>query len=140
MRVRKIYILLVFLLLSNLTMPAIACPPPDCGNCCHRVSTGPGPSDGYCDLDTGADCGDCSGCSPCYTCVSCSCDWDCTNPGATCCNGSCCNRRFNSRYGRRIYSPCAYFCNSCNPHGIRSHLWSLHGDARSRHWICLCHL
>jgi len=92
MRVRIIsFLLIVFLLLSSLAMPSIACPPPDCGSCCHWVSTGPDPSDGYCELDTDAECGGCSGCSPCNSCIACFCIWDCIIPGATCCNGICCN-------------------------------------------------
>lgn len=106
MRIKSILLLLVCFLLSGLTMPAIACPPPYCGSCCHWVSTGPGPSDGYCDLNLGAECGDCQGgCyNPCNNCVSCSCEWDCsptqyccTDSGdyccessETCCEGSCC--------------------------------------------------
>ena len=104
MRIRTIpFHLIIFLLLSSLTLPAIACPPPDCGSCCHWVSTGPGPSDGYCELD--AECGDCRGCyNPCYSCVSCYCERDCsptqsccTDSGdyccesnETCCEGNCC--------------------------------------------------
>jgi len=94
MKIKSVVILLIcLLLLSGLTMQVIACPNPDCGSCCHWVSTGPGPSDGYCDLDTdtGAECGDCSGCSPCKSCIACFCIWDCIIPGATCCNGICCN-------------------------------------------------
>jgi len=83
--------LIIFLLLSSLTVPVIACLPPDCGSCCHWVSTGPDPEDGYCELDTDAECGDCSGCSPCKSCIACFCIWDCIIPGATCCNGICCN-------------------------------------------------
>ncbi len=91
MRKKPITFFLLFLLLSNLTTPSIACPPPDCGSCCYWISTGPGPNDGYCELMPGADCGDCAGCSPCYSCVDCFCLWDCTNPFATCCNGTCCD-------------------------------------------------
>lgn len=89
MRVRTIsFLVIVFLLLSSLTMPAISCPPPYCGSCCHWVSTGPGPSDGYCDLDTGADCGDCSGCTgECESCVSCSCEDDPSKCTGECHNG-----------------------------------------------------
>jgi len=90
MKIKSILLLLFCFLLPVLAMPAIACPPPDCGDCCYWVSTGPGPNDGYCELDIGAECGDCAGCSPCYSCVNCSCVWDCST-GQTCCNGSCCN-------------------------------------------------
>jgi len=92
MRIKSILLLLVCFLLSGLTMQVIACPNPDCGSCCHWVSTGPGPSDGYCELNTGAECGDCQGgCyNPCNNCVSCSCEWDCS-PGQSCCNDTCCD-------------------------------------------------
>ncbi len=90
MRIKSILFLLVCFSLSGLAMQAIACPYPDCGDCCYWVSTGPDPNDGYCDLIIGLSCGDCSGCSPCNSCMLCFCIWDC-NPGATCCNGSCCN-------------------------------------------------
>ena len=103
MRIKSILLLLVCFLLSGFTMSAIACLPPYCGSCCHWVSTGPGPSDGYCELD--AECGDCRGCyNPCYSCVSCYCERDCsptqsccTDSGdyccesnETCCEGNCC--------------------------------------------------
>ena len=89
MRTQSIpFVLASFLLSCGFTMPALACPPPDCGDCCHWVSTGPGPSDGYCTLNTDADCGGCAECSPCYTCVSCSCEWDCT-AGQCCSDGTC---------------------------------------------------
>lgn len=88
MRIQSILLLLVCFLLSGLTLPAIACPPPDCGSCCHWEGPVPG---GSCELNTGVECGDCHGCyNPCYSCVSCFCEWDCST-GATCCNGSCCN-------------------------------------------------
>jgi len=94
MKMKSITAFLTYLLLlSTLTVPAIACPDPDCGACCHWVSTGPGPSDGYCDLDIGADCGDCSGCGPCYSCANCYCNWDCSaSPGGgpQCCSGGSC--------------------------------------------------
>jgi len=91
MRMKTILLLLVCFLLSGLHLPTIACPHPDCGSCCYWVSTGPEPDDGYCELMPGADCGACAGCPPCCSCVSCYCLWDCTNPFATCCDGSCCN-------------------------------------------------
>jgi len=71
-------------------VPATACPPPDCGWCCHWVQTGSGPSDGYCALDSGSICGDCADCGPCYTCSTCHClcDWDCV-AGQCCSAGSC---------------------------------------------------
>ena len=90
MRMKSILLLLVCFLLSSLNLPVRACPPPDCGSCCHWVSTGPDPEDGYCELNTGADCGDCAGCSPCYSCISCSCECDCTT-GQCCDDGSCVN-------------------------------------------------
>jgi len=91
MSIKSILLLLVCFLLSGLTIPAIACPTPDCGSCCWWISTGPEPDDGYCELMPGADCGDCADCPPCFSCVDCFCLWDCTNPFATCCNGSCCS-------------------------------------------------
>ena len=91
MRMKTILLLLVCFLLSGLHLPTIACPHPDCGSCCYWVSTGPEPDDGYCELMPGADCGDCADCPSCYSCESCFCLWDCTNPFATCCNGTCCN-------------------------------------------------
>jgi len=128
MRIKSILLLLVCFLLSGLTMPAIACPPPYCGSCCHWVSTGPNPEDGYCDLNTGVECGDCQGCyNPCNSCVSCSCVWDCTPTqfcctdsgdyccpsGYTCCNGSCCDP-YNCEIcvGGKCVDKCAD-CMSC---------------------------
>lgn len=71
MRIKSILLLLVCFLLSGFTMPAIACPPPYCGSCCHWEGPVPG---GSCQLNTGADCGDCSGCGgECYTCSGCWC-------------------------------------------------------------------
>ena len=109
MRIKSILLLLVCFLLFGLTMPAIACPPPDCGSCCHWVSTGPGPSDGYCELD--AECGDCRGCyNPCYSCVSCYCERDCS-PTQSCCTDSgdyCCESDESCCQGN-----CCEGCESC---------------------------
>ncbi len=110
MRIRTIpFHLIIFLLLSGFTMSAIACPSPDCGDCCHWVSTGPGPSDGYCDLNLAVECGDCQGgCyNPCNNCVSCSCVWDCT-PTQFCCNDTCCNAGQNCCGGSCCSNTC---CN-----------------------------
>jgi hypothetical protein len=86
MRTQSILFLLgSFLLSCGFTMPAMACPPPDCGACCHWVPPS-GSSEGYCTLNEGAHCGDCAPCFPCNTCVSCSCEWDCT-PGQCCDDG-----------------------------------------------------
>lgn len=90
MRIKTILFLLVCFLLSGFTMPAIACPPPDCGSCCYWVSTGPDPNDGYCELIIGLSCGDCAGCMPCNSCIACFCISDCSS-GQTCCGGSCCS-------------------------------------------------
>jgi len=91
MRTQSILFLLLlgsFLLSCGFTMPAMACPPPDCGSCCYFVWIGPEPSYGVCVPNVGAECGDCKACSPCNSCVSCSCEWDCT-PGQCCSGGTC---------------------------------------------------
>jgi hypothetical protein len=96
MRIKSILPLLVCSLISGLTIPAIACPPPDCGACCHWEGPVPG---GFCYLDLGADCGDCAGCSYCYSCVICWCqctseccqDSDCDGECYRCSNCSCVN-------------------------------------------------
>lgn len=110
MRIKSILFMLVCFLLFGLAMSAIACPPPDCGDCCHWVSTGPDPEDGYCTLNTGAECGDCQGgCyNPCNNCVSCSCVWDCT-PTQFCCNDTCCNAGQNCCGGSCCSNTC---CNN----------------------------
>src|SRR3972149_11606592 len=90
MRTRSVLFLLAsFLLSCGFTIPAMACPPPDCGACCHWVPPS-GSSEGYCELDTGKVCGDCDDCNPRYTCAAdgSSCEWDCTT-GQCCDDGTC---------------------------------------------------
>ena len=89
MSIKSIFFMLVCFLLSGLAMPAIACSlPPDCGDCCHWVSTGEEPNGGYCELNFGLSCGDCSGCNPCNSCIACFCIWDC-DTCYKCSSGSC---------------------------------------------------
>lgn len=102
--------LIIFFLLSCFALPAIACPPPDCGDCCHWVSTGEEPDDGYCELNTGAECGACSGCTgECVSCNSCSCESDCS-PTQSCCNDTCCASGENCCDGITCYDPATETC------------------------------
>jgi len=105
--------LIIFLLLSSLTLPAIACPPPDCDDCetwntetetCDwDCSTGRCCDGGSCvdDCSTGRCCdGSCCDSGNCCNSTKCCPNSDdvcctdsgsyCCDSGETCCQGSCC--------------------------------------------------
>lgn len=123
MRIRTIpFHLIIFLLLYSLTLPAVACPPPDCGDCCHWEGPVPG---GSCQLNTGAECGDCAGCSgECKSCNSCSCEDDNSKCGGECgncvngvCDGCNANNCEECKFGLCVTRCDFTKCEACNGSG-----------------------
>jgi hypothetical protein len=110
MRIKLILLLLVCFLLTGLTMPMIACPPPDCGSCCYWEGPVPG---GSCQLIPGTDCGDCSGCSYCYSCVICWCQCTSECCSASDCTGECHNGCSNCSC-LDDQSKCTGECHTCS--------------------------
>lgn len=75
MKVKSICILMAYLLLFTLSVPAEACcDPPPCSGCCDCV-------DDVC-VDDDTECNE----NGCYECENCECEYKCT--GNTCCDGS----------------------------------------------------
>lgn len=108
MKIQSVISFLACLLLSLLSVPAIACPPPDCGDCKEWDEVTQ-----QCEWKYGAECetsGDCPTCEHCIDC-KCECIAECGCGGKSCYYGypSCCFCLFCMC----VETPCSGECETC---------------------------